>query len=483
MAVATPGALRRAPNVLVIDTDLAFHTFVSKALTGKFAREVLATRSMSEAANHIRSGKVDICLFEPEVCRKTNVDFARWLRDSSACPHTEVPLVLLTASGDKAMLAKVGQFGIEGVIRKPIQGNVLISRLSTVLAERKRFILADGYIGEDRRKEEIASSVGLQARRHYEIQAEALIKSGEAIAPVIEKLAESVVLAAPVKKEAQPLPVMEVPAARPVAAPPPPAPTLPPAKPAAPPPPPPALPPARPAAPPPPPKPTLSSGPIELAPPPVAPAPKAGGRLSDEDLAPIEKKETKKTSSNDDWLAEIAAEHRERPEPPQIDIAKLVAEHTLWLSSKGEQGVRASFADKDISGVDFSSIALTNADFRNVVMSDAICIEAHFDGADFRNADLSATNLTKAVLSVARLRHANLSLANLNEADLKHADLSGAKFAKSCCDGANMTGAILLGADLRDADLSAVVGLKQAQLVKVIGDHTTKLSAGLFLSN
>jgi DNA-binding response OmpR family regulator len=465
MAVATAGALRRVPNVLVIDTDLAFHAFVNKALIGKFAREVLATRSMSEAANHIRSGKVDICLFEPEVCRKTNVDFARWLRDPHACPHTEVPLVLLTASGDKAMLAKVGQFGIEGVIRKPIQGNVLISRLTTIITERKRFIWADGYVGEDRRKEEIANFVG-QARRHYEVQAEALIKSGEAIAPVIERLAESVVLEAPVKKEAQPLPVMELPTTRPAAAPPPP----------------PSPPPVRQAAPAPTPKPVLSSGPIELAPPPVTPAPKSGGRLSEEDLLPIEKK-VKKTSSNEDWLAEIAAEHRERPEPPQIDIAKLVAEHNLWLSTKGEQGVRASFADKDIAGVDFSGIALTNADFRNVVMSDAICVEAHFDGADFRNADLSATNFTKAILSVARMRHVNLSLANLSEADLKHADLSGAKFAKACCEGANLTGAILLGADLRDADLSSVEGLKQAQLDKVIGDHTTKLPAGLFLSS
>jgi CheY-like chemotaxis protein len=466
MVVATPGALRRAPNVLVIDTDLAFHSFVSKALTGKFAREVLATRSMSEAANHIRSGKVDICLFEPEVCRKTNVDFARWLRDSSACPHTEVPLILVTATGDKALLAKVGQFGIEGVIRKPIPGDVLITRLLNVLTERKRFIWAEGYVGEDRRKEE-ASNYSGPIRRQHEKQAEAVVKSGEALAPVIEKLAESVTLEAPAKKEARPLPITEVPAARPVVTPPPP-PPLPPSKPVA--------------APPSPPKPMLSSEPIELAPPPTTPAPKAGGRLSDEDLAPIEKKE-KKTSSNDDWLAEIAAEHRERPEPPQIDIAKLVAEHSLWLSSKGEQGVRASFADKDISGVDFSGIALTNADFRNVVMSDAICVGAHFDGADFRNADLSASNFTKAILSVARMRHANLSLANLNEADLKHADLSGAKFAKSCCDGANMTGAILLGADLRDADLSNVEGLKQAQLVKVVGDHTTKLPAGLILSN
>jgi DNA-binding NarL/FixJ family response regulator len=468
MAVATSVALRRAPNVLVIDTDLAFHTFVSKALTGKFAREVLATRSMSEAANHIRSGKVDICLFEPEVCRKTNAEFARWLRDPHACPHTEVPLVLLTASGDKALLAKVGQFGIEGVIRKPVTVDVLIGRLSTIITERKRFILADGFAGEDRRKDEMPDYSG-PPRRYHEKQAEAVVKSGEVLAPMIQKLAESVILEAPVKKEASPLPTVETPAARPVVMAPPapsPAPISPPKNVAAP------LPP----------KPVLSAEPIELATLPVKPTPKSSGVIGDEDLVPVAKKE-KKLSSNEEWLAEMATEHREKPEASQIDIAKLVAEHNLWLTTKGEQGVRASFADKDIAGVDFSGIALTNADFRNVVMSDSICVEAHFDGADFRNADLSATNFNKAVLSVARMRHANLSLANLSEADFKHADLSGAKFAKACCDGANFTGAILLGADSRDADLSAVEGLKQIQLAKVVGDHTTKLPPGLFVSN
>ncbi|MBF0325850.1 MAG: pentapeptide repeat-containing protein [Alphaproteobacteria bacterium] len=179
-------------------------------------------------------------------------------------------------------------------------------------------------------------------------------------------------------------------------------------------------------------------------------------------------------------LEEAGHETRTGKDVAALNVDAIVAEHGLWLTSKGGEGKRATFQGMDLAGADLSGAILANATFREVDLSDAHLVESRLDGADFRYAVMGAANLARAELGVAQLRHADLRLANLEGANLRGADLSGARLAGSKLEGADFGGVTLISADLCEADLSKVENLKQSQVEKALCDMKTKLPPGIF---
>jgi len=125
------------------------------------------------------------------------------------------------------------------------------------------------------------------------------------------------------------------------------------------------------------------------------------------------------------------------------EIAAVLAEHKLWLESKG--GKRANLADANLADANLVGANLSGA---NLV------------GANLGGADLGGANLADAVLADANLVGANLADANLGgaylvganlaDAVLGGADLGGANLADAVLVGANLGGAYLVGAKIND---------------------------------
>ena len=101
-----------------------------------------------------------------------------------------------------------------------------------------------------------------------------------------------------------------------------------------------------------------------------------------------------------------------------MNIEKILNDHYIWLSSGGEEGIRANLSEANLSGA---------------ILSKANLFRANLSGAD----------LSEAYLYLANLYEANLYKANLYEANLSGADLSGANLSK---------------ANLSKADLSFIEG-------------------------
>lgn len=182
------------------------------------------------------------------------------------------------------------------------------------------------------------------------------------------------------------------------------------------------------------------------------------------------------------WLEEMAREGKKPTKGKDVaalDVSAIVAAHALWLTSQGAEGQRAVFNAMDLGGADLSGAVLANASFREAELSDAFLADSRLDGADFRHAVLGAAHLGGANLGVAQLRHADLRLANLEGAVLRGADLSGARLSGAKLDGADLRGAVLMGCDLTGADLSKVENLTQAQVEKTLCDLETRLPPGL----
>lgn len=106
-----------------------------------------------------------------------------------------------------------------------------------------------------------------------------------------------------------------------------------------------------------------------------------------------------------------------------MDKSKLdsvVAQHMLWLGTKGKGGQRA-----DLSNANLEGAGLIRANLRG----------AYLGGANLEGADLRFANLRGADLEGANLRFANLEGVNLGWANLEGANLEGADIRHCKGDG------------------------------------------------
>lgn len=118
---------------------------------------------------------------------------------------------------------------------------------------------------------------------------------------------------------------------------------------------------------------------------------------------------------------------------------------------------QADFADRALSGRDFT-------------------------GARLRQADASAAVMTGARLAHADLRDLNGYGVLLGRADLRGADLANASLVGAYLQGADLAGAKLTGVNLSGAEASRARGLTRAQLAGACGDEATTLPPGLHVA-
>ncbi|MBE0532547.1 MAG: pentapeptide repeat-containing protein [Rhodospirillales bacterium] len=183
----------------------------------------------------------------------------------------------------------------------------------------------------------------------------------------------------------------------------------------------------------------------------------------------------------DEWADAVAPETVAAPADTTLDIGPILAEHTVWLLSHGEEGSRAQLEGADLHGRSLAKTNLSSAGLREADLSDADCRQAIFVSADLRRADFSAADLSGADLSVANLRGTGLRMARLAGASLRGANLAGACLSDAVLDDTDLAGANLLGADLRKSDLSGAVGLTQEQVAKARADASTRMPPGIRL--
>ncbi|HEC5301786.1 TPA: pentapeptide repeat-containing protein [Enterobacter asburiae] len=95
------------------------------------------------------------------------------------------------------------------------------------------------------------------------------------------------------------------------------------------------------------------------------------------------------------------------------ELAKILAEHKVWVESCRENGSRANLRDANLYGANLYGANLYGANLRG----------ANLYGANLRDADLRGANLYGANLYGANLRDADLRGANLYGANLYGANL------------------------------------------------------------
>lgn len=158
--------------------------------------------------------------------------------------------------------------------------------------------------------------------------------------------------------------------------------------------------------------------------------PKMG--IDPENLTPLIEETKKQFGTIKEKLRIIDSSEEDTEEPPS-----LTREQVIRLSEK-----KASFAEKNLTGLDLSGLCLKGLDF---------------SGAVLIRANLKNTDLGGSVLANAKMQAADLSGANLTETIFSEADLNKADLSHACLKDADFSSGILSKAILNQTDLTRTV--------------------------
>jgi uncharacterized protein YjbI with pentapeptide repeats len=182
----------------------------------------------------------------------------------------------------------------------------------------------------------------------------------------------------------------------------------------------------------------------------------------------------------------------------QEEVDAICARHDrLWAAKPG--GARAVFSWLDLSGLNFRSRNLNDADFTGAILDGAKFEKAKLDhaiffGADMQNADFTDASMRRTDLRGACLRNADLTGADLFEADLREGVIAqpdrsrGLRVLEPSKRAGEAQGAVLIGANLERSKMSGVVAmkadftdaiLKDANLVRANLKQATMVGANL----
>lgn len=92
-------------------------------------------------------------------------------------------------------------------------------------------------------------------------------------------------------------------------------------------------------------------------------------------------------------------------------LEKILADHKVWLSSKGARGKRANFSKSYLKNLEFNDLNLTKATFWKCSLVNVT----------FRNCNLQNCNLKQS-------KFKNVILENVN---LKNANIEGSSYLKA----------------------------------------------------
>ncbi|WP_353857563.1 response regulator [Azospirillum formosense] len=95
---------------------------------------------------------VDVILSDLVMPEVDGLMLLRWLRCSPRSPDRFLPVLMLSGAADRHYVEQARDLGATDFIAKPFSAAIIAGRLLAAIARPRRFVLAKGYFGPDRRR-------------------------------------------------------------------------------------------------------------------------------------------------------------------------------------------------------------------------------------------------------------------------------------------------------------------------------------------
>ena len=156
--------LDRSVVLLVDDNPQAL-----EALTAMFrgfgVRKQFKCGSGAEAMHVVKTQELDLIVIDSTMPDMDGYDFVQWLRREAPDAAKFTPVIMLTGHAARTVVEKSRDSGANFVVSKPFTPEVLLQRVFWVAKDERQMVVAEGYVGPDRRFKNLGPPLGVKGRR------------------------------------------------------------------------------------------------------------------------------------------------------------------------------------------------------------------------------------------------------------------------------------------------------------------------------
>lgn len=139
-------------RVLVVDDNAFARKIVRSLLTNIGVKKVYEAADGIAGLEQIRAVAPDVIVLDWEMPLLNGPELVRIVRSPGVFPMPDIPIIMLTAHGDRSRIVEAIRIGVNEFLCKPVSAKVLNDRLISILAKPRASVQLGDYYGPEPRK-------------------------------------------------------------------------------------------------------------------------------------------------------------------------------------------------------------------------------------------------------------------------------------------------------------------------------------------
>src|SRR5262249_36849062 len=141
-----------ARKILVIDDEHYTRKVIKTLLTSMGVRSIQEAADGHAGLEIIRTFAPDIVLCDWEMPGLDGPGFVRTVRSPETFPFPDIPIIMLTAHGERSRVVAAARLGIHEYLLEPVSSQALQARILSVITHPRKMVRRGDYYGPEPRK-------------------------------------------------------------------------------------------------------------------------------------------------------------------------------------------------------------------------------------------------------------------------------------------------------------------------------------------
>ncbi|NQV45925.1 MAG: response regulator [Rhodospirillales bacterium] len=156
-------------RILIVDDNRFQRSVTKSALSVKGIFGFGEANSARAAVDSLRENTFDLIVIDNNMPDETGIEFTRRIRQGETGANVEIPVIMVSSSGEASMIAEARNAGVHEFVLKPFSVTTLMERIRTTFKYPRKFIRTPGYVGPDRRWRDVGSFNGVERRTRPDV--------------------------------------------------------------------------------------------------------------------------------------------------------------------------------------------------------------------------------------------------------------------------------------------------------------------------
>jgi CheY-like chemotaxis protein len=140
-------ALIQTLGVLVIDDNVYMRKIARTLLAIIGVRQIYEAADGVAGLDLVRAAEPDIVVLDWEMPLLSGAEFTRIVRSPGVFPRADIPIIMLSAHGERWRVLEAARVGVNEYLRRPVSAQALRDRIVSILALPRPAVRLGDYYG------------------------------------------------------------------------------------------------------------------------------------------------------------------------------------------------------------------------------------------------------------------------------------------------------------------------------------------------